>query len=214
MTIRVLVADGVPVVRDGLQAWLAPPEFEVVAAVGSGAAAVSAVSELRPDVLVTDTSLPDATAAMVCKSVLAAAPETAVVVFSAARAEVPIVAAADAGARGYVLKNAGRAQIVEAVTRAARGERFVDPSVAAVAFQAHNRSRRQRLTHQELSVLRLAAEGLTNADIGARLFLSRHTVKEYLSHATRKLGVHGRVAAVVEAERRGLLEPSELRRAS
>ena len=214
MTIRVLVADGLPVVRDGLEAWLAPPEFELVGAVETGAETVSAVERHRPDVLVIDTSLRDASGAAVCESVLAIAPETAVVVFSAARGEVPIVAAADAGAHAYVLKDAGRAELVEGVRRAARGERFVDPNVAAVAFQAHDRSRPGRLSHQEVSVLRLAAEGLTNAEIGARLFLSRHTVKEYLSHATRKLGVHGRVAAVVEAERRGLLEAAQLRRVS
>jgi DNA-binding NarL/FixJ family response regulator len=214
VTIRVLIADGVPVVRDGLQTWLEPPEFDVIDAAETGAAAVSAAARLHPDVLVLDTSLPDATGAEVCEAVLAVAPETAVVVFSAACAEVPIVAAADAGARAYVLKDSERSRLVEAVRRAARGERFVDPNVAAIAFEAHDRSRNGRLSHRELSVLRLAAEGLTNAEIGTRLFLSRHTVKEYLGHATRKLGVHGRVAAVVEAERRGLLEAGELRRAS
>jgi two-component system response regulator DevR len=130
-------------------------------------------------------------------------------VLSSSIAPELVTAAAEAGAAAYLVKDLEGAELLDAVRRVAAGERLVDPRAGAAVFQS-----RASLSGQELRVLALAAEGFTNREIGSRLFLSRHTVKEYLSNAMRKLGVDSRVAAVVEANRRGLLDPSRLPKAS
>jgi DNA-binding NarL/FixJ family response regulator len=213
MTFSVLLVDRYPAVREGLRAWLAGTEFEVVGAVATADEAIEAAPRLCPDVVVLDAGLPDAGGAALCEAILQRAPDAAVVVYSGYFDEETVVAAADAGARAYLLKDAEDPDLADVLRRVAAGERFVDPRVAATLFRAQGRSSR-RLTDQELSVIRLAAQGFTNREIGARLYLSPHTVKEYLSHAMRKLGVESRVAAVVEAGRRGLLGPVPLSKAS
>jgi DNA-binding NarL/FixJ family response regulator len=199
MTVRVLVADGYPVVRSGLRQFLGAPEVEVVGEAGTAAEAVSAATRLRPDVVVLDAALADA-----CREISAA-----VVVLSTSVAPDLVTAAAEAGAAAYLVKDVEAAELLDAVRRAAAGERVVDPRAGAAIFRG-----RPSLSGQELRVLALAAEGCTNREIAGRLFLSRHTVKEYLSNAMRKLGVDSRVSAVVEASRRGLLDPSRLPKAS
>ena len=214
MTLSVLLVDQYPAVREGLRAWLSEPDFEVIGDVATASEAVEAASRLRPDVVVLETRLPDAGGAAVCAAIVAELPDAAVVVYSGYFDEETVASAADAGARAYLLKDAQKPDLADVLRRVAAGERFVDPRVAAALFRAQGRNARARLTEQELSVVRLAAKGYTNREIGARLYLSRHTVKEYLSHAMRKLGVESRVAAVVEAGRRGLLGPVPLSKAS
>jgi DNA-binding NarL/FixJ family response regulator len=199
VTVRVLVADGYPVVRSGLLQFLRAPDVEVVGEAATAAEAVSEAARLRPDVVVLEAALADA-----CPQIPAA-----VVVLSTSVAPELVAAAAEAGAAAYLVKDLERPQLLDAVRRAAAGERIVDPRAGAAIFQG-----RASLSSQELRVLALAAEGCTNREIAGRLFLSRHTVKEYLSNAMRKLGVDSRVSAVVEAGRRGLLDPSGMSKAS
>jgi len=212
MTIRVLVVDGYPLVRAGIRQFLHAPDVAVVGEVGTGAAAVSAAAKLRPDVVVLDAALPDIPAPVVCGQIAARVPKAAVAVLSSSVEPDLVAAAADAGAAAYLVMDLEELDLLDAVRRVAAGERPVDPRAGAAAFQA--RAARTQLTGQELRVLGLAAQGCTNREIGTRLFLSRHTVKEYLSNAMRKLGVEGRVAAAVEANRRGLLDSSRLSKAS
>ena len=214
MGLSILLVDPHPVVRQGLRAWLAQPGLDVVGEAATADEAVEAVSRLRPDAVVLEPWLPDAAGAAVCAEVAERAPDAAVVVYSGAYEEETVIAAADAGARAYLLKDAEEPDLADVLRRVAAGERFVDPRVAAALFHAQGETARPRLTGQELSVIRLAAQGYTNRQIGAQLYLSRHTVKEYLSHAMRKLGVESRVAAVVEAGRLGLLGPVPLSKAS
>jgi two-component system, NarL family, response regulator DevR len=192
VTVRVLVADGYPVVRAGLRQFLDAPDVAVVGEAATEAEAVSAAARLRPDVVVLDAALADA-----CRKI-----PTAVVVLSTSGAPALVAAAAEAGAAAYLVKDLEGPDLLAAVRRVAAGERLVDPHAGA------------SLSSQEVKVLTLAAEGCTNREIGSRLHLSRHTVKEYLSNAMRKLGVDSRVSAVVEAGRRGLLDPSRLPKAS
>jgi DNA-binding NarL/FixJ family response regulator len=199
VTVRVLVADGYPVVRSGLLQFLRAPDVEVVGEAATAAEAVSEAARLRPDVVVLEAALADA-----CPQIPAA-----VVVLATSVAPELVAAAAEAGAAAYLVKDLERPQLLDAVRRAAAGERVVDPRAGAAIFQG-----RASLSSQELRVLALAAEGCTNREIAGRLFLSRHTVKEYLSNAMRKLGVDSRVSAVVEAGRRGLLDPSGMSKAS
>ena len=198
MTVRVLVADGYPVVRAGLRQFLDAPDVAVVGEAATGAEAVSAAARLRPDVVVLDAALADA-----CREIPAA------VVLATSVAPDLVAAAAQAGAAAYLVKDLEGPELLDAVRRVAAGERLVDPRAGAAMFEA-----RAALSSQEVRVLTLAAEGCTNREIGSRLHLSRHTVKEYLSNAMRKLGVDSRVSAVVEAGRRGLLDPSRLPKAS
>jgi two-component system, NarL family, response regulator DevR len=214
MPLTVLVADRHPVVRDGLRSWLADGDFCVVAEVATAEEAVEAAVRLRPDVAVLDMWPGDDGTASACASIAERSPETATVVFAGELDEQSLLDVAEAGARGYLLKDATVADLPDVLRRIAAGERFVDPTAAAALFRAQRRNSRPRLTGQELNVVRLAAQGCTNRQIGERLYLSRHTVKEYLSHAMRKLEVDSRVEAVVEAERRGLLGPPPLAKAS
>jgi DNA-binding NarL/FixJ family response regulator len=199
VTVRVLVADGYPVVRSGLREFLRAPDVAVVGEAATAAEAVAAAARLRPDVVVLDAALADT-----CRQL-----QAAVVVLSASTAPDLVAAAAEAGAAAYLVKDLEGPGLLDAVRRVAAGERLVDPRAGAAMFGA-----RALLSGQELRVLALAAEGCTNREIAGRLFLSRHTVKEYLSNAMRKLGVDSRVSAVVEANRRGLLDPSGLSKAS
>jgi DNA-binding NarL/FixJ family response regulator len=212
MTIRVLVVDDYPVVRAGIRRFLDAPDLAVVGEAGNGAAAVSKAVQLRPDVIVLDATLPDVPAPLVCGQIRERVPTAAVAVLSSSIEPDLVAASADAGAAAYLVKDLEGVDLLDAVRRVAAGERLVDPRAGAAAFQA--RASRTPLSSQEVRVLRLAAQGFTNREIGTHLFLSRHTVKEYLSNAMHKLGVDSRVAAVVEANRRGLLDPSGLSRAS
>jgi len=212
--LSVLLVDRHPVVREGLRAWLAGSDFDVVGDVGTYCEALEAASRLRPDLVVLDANLADGGGPALCAAIAEVLPETATVVYAGELEEETVLAAAAAGARAYLLKDAPKPDLADVLRRVAAGERFVDPTVAEVLFTARAAGARPRLTEQELRVLQLAAEGCTNREIGARLYLSRHTVKEYLSHAMRKLEVDGRVAAVVEAGRRGLLGPVPLSKAS
>lgn len=213
MTLSVLLVDRHPVVRDGLRLWLADPEFDVIGDVGTAGEALEAAARLRPDIVVLDAELPDGGPGL-CPTLREELPDAAIVVYAADLDDESVVAAADAGARAYLLKDAPKPDLAGVLRRAAVGERFIDPTVAAALFRARGRAAKPRLTEQELSVVRLAAQGFTNREIGARLYLSRHTVKEYLSHAMRKLDADSRVSAVVEAGRRGLLGPMPLSKAS
>jgi DNA-binding NarL/FixJ family response regulator len=209
----VLLVDEYPAVRAGLRAWLAETEFRVVGETATAAEAIEAAMRLRPEVVVLDARLPDGGGAALCAAILERLPEAAVVVYSGYLDDETVAAAADAGARAYLLKDAEQPDLADVLRRVGGGERCLDPRVAGALFRGRSRPART-LTAQELSVIRLAAEGYTNREIGARLYLSRHTVKEYLSHAMRKLGVESRIEAVVEASRRGLLGPVPLSKAS
>jgi two-component system, NarL family, response regulator DevR len=214
MTLSVLLVDRHPVVRAGLRSWLAASDFDVVGEVSTAADALEAAFRLRPDIVVLDALLADGGGAAVCAEISRRLPGTVTVVYAGDLDEESVLETAAAGARAYLLKDAPKPDLASVLRRVAAGERFVDPAVAEVLFRAQGAAARPRLTDQELSVVRLAAQGLTNREIGARLYLSRHTVKEYLSNAMRKLGVDSRVAAVVEAGRRGLLGPVPLSKAS
>ena len=210
-SLTVLVVDRRRLERVRLRAALVEAGVTVVSDVASIAAAVAAARQLRPAAVLVDPGLPGSTGADVCRHILSAAPDTAVVVLSSRGDRAAVGAALEAGARGYVVKT-GRheAGLPAILRRAVHGDTVLDRRAAA-ALEGVTRPapRRQpmptRLSERERAVLALVVEGLTNAEIGARLYLSRHTVKEYLSGAMRKLGVSSRVEAALEATRRGLV---------
>jgi DNA-binding NarL/FixJ family response regulator len=206
MSARVVVVEDHRIVREGLRSQLEAADFTIVAEVENGARAIEAAETHRPDVVVLDLRLPDRPGAEVCAEILARVPETAVVVLSAYGDQASVRTAIDAGARAYLLKDAEELDLASSLRRVLEGESVLDPRAAAALLRARRGPEVPKLSDQELNVLRLAAEGFTNPEIGARLYLSRHTVKEYLSNAMRKLEVTSRVEAVMKASAIGLIE--------
>jgi DNA-binding NarL/FixJ family response regulator len=211
----VAVVHAQPLVRLGLRAALPAEAFTIVAEAGTLERAEADVRAWRPEVVLLDPQLPGVTGVEACRRVRRAAPRAAVVVLSPRADAVSVHTALAAGARGYVVTTGEHAVDLAALLRlAAAGRLALDgPAAAALgAARAPAAPPPEPLSEREREVLALVVAGLTNAQIGRRLFLSRHTVKEYLSTAMRKLGVTTRVEAALAATRLGLLEPLAERR--
>jgi len=202
----IVVVEDHRLVREGLRSALEAEDFTIVAEVENGAKAIAAATEHRPDIVLLDLKLPDRSGADVCRELMGTLPETAVVVLSAYGDEESVRSAVDAGARAYLLKDAEELDLAGALRRVLGGESVIDPRAASALLDSRRQPDVPKLSEQELNVLRLAAEGFTNPEIGARLSLSRHTVKEYLSNAMRKLEVASRVEAALKASALGLID--------
>jgi DNA-binding NarL/FixJ family response regulator len=205
--IRVLLADDHPVVRQGLAAMLgSEPDLEVVGEAASGPQAEALAASLRPDIVLMDLRMPGGGGAEATGRITAAGLPCRVVVLTTYEGDGDILRAVEAGAAGYLLKDVTPEELVGAVRAAARGETVLAPSVAArLVDRLRARPEPPRLSERETAVLRLVAEGCTNAEIGRRLFIGESTVKTHLLRAFGKLGVDDRTAAVTSAMRHGLL---------
>jgi DNA-binding NarL/FixJ family response regulator len=208
VAIRVLIVDDHPVVREGVRAMLAAePDIEVAGQAGSGAEAVAFAREQPCDVVLMDLRMPGTDGVAATSQILATDPAARVVVLTTYETDADILRAVEAGAAGYLLKDAPPADVANAIRAAARGETVLAPSVAARLVTHVRRPARDSLSAREVEVLRLVARGLTNADIGRRLFISEATVKTHLLRLFGKLGVSDRTAAVTTAIERGDLPP-------
>jgi DNA-binding NarL/FixJ family response regulator len=203
---RVLVIEPNRIVRQGIRAELSGNGAEVVAEACNGEEALAAAALHDPDVVLLDSNLPDRPAPEVCGALLERSPSTPVIVLSTHGEEASVRAVIESGARAYLLKDADDLDLAGAIERVLAGESVLHPRAAAALIDSRSSSEEPKLSGQELRVLRLVAEGLTNPEIGARLYLSRHTVKEYLSHAMRKLEVANRMEAVRKASELGLID--------
>ena len=206
--IRVLLADDHPVVREGLRGMLAAePGLDVVGEASSGPVAEALCAELRPDIVLMDLRMPGGGGVDSIRRITAAGLPCRVIVLTTYETDGDILRAVEAGAAGYLLKDLARGELADAIRAAARGETVLAPSVAArLVDQLRARPERPRLSERERAVLRLVAEGCTNAEIGRRLHIGESTVKTHLLRAFGKLGVDDRTAAVTSALRHGLLE--------
>jgi DNA-binding NarL/FixJ family response regulator len=208
VTIRVLVVDDHPVVRSGLVGLLdVEDDVEVVGEAVDGAEAVARVAALVPDVVLMDLRMPTMDGATATAAILAAHPGVRVLVLTTYDTDADIVRAVEAGATGYLLKDAPRAQLVEAVRTAARGGTVLAPTVAARLVSRMRAPTVDPLTPREVEVLAAVARGLSNAEIGKSLFIGEATVKTHLLRAFTKLGVDDRTRAVTVAMERGILPP-------
>ena len=205
MTVRVLVVDDHPVVRAGILGLLAgEPDLDVVGEAGDGEQACEAAARLRPDVVLMDLRMPVLDGAAATARILREVPRARVVVLTTYETDADILRAVEAGATGYLLKDTPRDDLVAAVRAVAAGETVLGPSVARRLVQ-RVRSAGERLTPRELEVLRAVARGLSNAQIGAELFIGEATVKTHLLRIFAKLGVDDRTRAVTVALELGLL---------
>jgi DNA-binding NarL/FixJ family response regulator len=209
--IRLLIVDDHPVVRDGLSGMFAPDTgFEVAGEAADGAEAVRLAQALKPDVILMDLRMPGMDGLTAIAELARRGIGARVLVLTTYDTDSHVLPAIKAGATGYLLKDAPRAELLRAVRAAARGEAVLSPAVAARLMsrvRAPATSGAEPLSQRELEVLELVAAGTTNREAAARLFISEATVKTHLLHIYAKLGVGDRAAAVAEAFNRGLLTP-------
>jgi len=208
--VRVLVVDDHAVVRSGLRSLLdADPELEVVGEASDGREAVFQSRALKPDVVVMDVVMPGETGIETTRRLLHERPETKVLVLSMQDDPSYVREAFDAGATGYVLKEAADVEVVQAVREIAGGGRYVHPVLGArlVAAEAEARKRvaTDPLSDREREVLRLLALGYTNQEIAAALFISVRTAETHRAHVMQKLRLHTRSELVRYALEHGML---------
>ena len=204
--IRLLVVDDHPVVRDGLCAMFAhDPGFEVLAEAADGAAAVRLAQALCPDVILMDLRMPGMDGVSAITELVRQGNTAKVLVLTTYDSDSHVLPAIEAGATGYLLKDAPRVELLRAVRAAACGEAVLAPSVAALLMSRLRSPAAGPLSQRELQVLQLVAEGNTNREAAVRLFITEATVKSHLLNIYTKLGVGDRAAAVAEAFNRGLL---------
>ncbi|MGW1562290.1 response regulator [Streptomyces sp. NPDC002144] len=205
-TIRVLLVDDHPVVRDGLAAVLATqPDLDVVGEAANGAEALRQTAALAPDVVLMDLQMPGMDGTAATAAIRAAHPEVRVLVLTTYDTDADITAAVDAGAVGYLLKDTGRHELCAAVRTAARGGAALSPTVAAKVLAHMRGDRGGGLSGRELEVLSAVARGQSNKQIARALRLSEATVKTHLLHIYAKLDVGDRTAAVTAALGRGII---------
>ena len=207
--IRVLIVDDHAVVRAGLARLLdTDDDIQVVATAADGAQAVVLVREYRPDVVLMDLSMPVLDGASATAAIRAASPEVRVVVFTSFSDRERILNALDAGAVGYLLKDADPRELLAGIRAAASGDSPLHPKAATAVLGArardrhrdHDRDRRTpKLSTREREVLQLVAKGLTNQRIAARLGISEKTVKTHLTSVFREIGVAQRTEAALWA---------------
>jgi DNA-binding NarL/FixJ family response regulator len=207
--IKILLADDHPVVREGLRGMLsAESDIEVVGEAASGAEAVALFAALRPDVILMDLRMPGGDGVDAIAKIRAGHENRVkIIVLTTYDADADILRAVEAGAAGYLLKDAPRADLVRAIRAAARGETVLAPVVAGRLVSRIRGPRTEALSARETEVLALVSRGLTNFQIGRALFVSEATVKTHLMRACAKLGVTGRTAAVTKAIETGALPP-------
>lgn len=215
MTIDVIVADDVPLLRGGICTILdADPRIRVVGEAGSGAEAVELVLEHSPEVAVIDIRMPGVDGLEATRRLQQLAPSTQILIVTMFHLDDYVLSALRAGAAGYLLKDAAPEELVAAVHTVARGDALLSPAITHQLISHYVRraapdeqlaARLTMLTSRELDVVRLVARGLTNAEVAAELGLGEGTVKTHVTNALSKLGLRSRTQIVVAAYEGGLV---------
>ncbi|MGX7674233.1 response regulator [Plantactinospora sp. DSM 117369] len=206
--ISLLIVDDHPVVRDGLRGMFsADPRFEVLGEAGDGAEAIAAGEKLRPDVILMDLRMPGTDGVTAIRELASRGVTARVLVLTTYDTDSDVLPAIEAGATGYLLKDAPREELFRAVEAAARGQAVLSPAVATRLMGQIRQPATEPLSQRELEVLELIAQGSTNREAARQLFISEATVKTHLLHVYAKLGVNDRAAAVATAFSRGYLTP-------
>jgi len=212
--IRVLICDDQVVVTDGLEMILAAdPDIEVVGMAHDGAEALELIPDTHPDLVLMDLKMPGVNGIQATREIKQRYPEVKVLVLTTFGEDEWVFDAVRSGAAGYLLKGTPRAELVAAIKGTAAGETFIDPSIGGTLLShvaktttQHDTTITANLSERELEILKLLASGLTNTEIAARLFLSKGTVRNYISAILTKLDVEDRTQAAVLAVRHGLAD--------
>ena len=213
--INILLADDHQVLREALRLLLeTQSDFHVLAETGDGLEAVALIQKHQPDVLIVDMQMPGLSGLEVARATKRVSPATKVIVLSMHEAESYVVEAMEAGAAAYVLKKSSSADLVFAIRQALEGVTYLSPALNADAIEAYlRRSKESRatdphaaLTNREREVYQLAAEGLNNPQIAARLSLSARTAEMHRANLMKKLGLKSQTELVKYAIKRGLVE--------
>lgn len=213
-TIRIIVADDHSVVRAGLKALLERQgHFRVIGEAGTGEEAIQIAQELKPDVAVLDIRMPGISGIEACRKITETVSSCKVIMLTSYAEDELLMAAIQAGAAGYVLKRIGDNELVQAVERVSRGEGMLDPAMTASVFsevrkanQAQQAAAFSDLTPQELAVLSLVAQGMTNRQIALTLYLGEGTVRNYVSSVLSKIGASNRAEAAAYAVKHNISE--------
>jgi two-component system response regulator DevR len=205
--IRILIVDDHLIVRQGLRSIMnREPDMEVVGEFGSGEEALEQIQQLSPDVALVDVRMPGMSGVDLCRRLREVAPRTAVVILTSFFNEELVRECIQAGARGYLLKDVGEFDLVRGVRAAMAGEAAISPKAAGLLVDwVQQKPDPSTLSAEELELLRYIARGMTNREVAAVLYVSENTVKDRVLELFRKLRVKGRVEAVMEGVRRGLL---------
>lgn len=205
--VRLLISDDHPVVRAGLKGMLAgEPDFEVVGEATDGLEALEFAERLEPDVVLMDLRMPQMDGVRATRRVRDKLPNTRVLILTTYETDADVVKALEAGATGYLLKDASSEDLFRAIRAAAAGESALAPAVVSHLVRRMHHSEEEILSAREIEVLELVARGTSNKEIARELWISETTVKSHLLHTFEKLGVSDRTAAVTEAIRRKIID--------
>lgn len=213
--IRVMVVDDHPMWRDAVERDLVAEGFDVVAVAASGDEAITRFAAARPQVVVLDLQIPGPDGVQVTGTVLSHDPAARVLILSASGEQSDVLAAMKAGATGYLVKSASKAELVDAVIRVARGDTVLTPGLAGLVLGEYRRMGephdgapldpyRPELTARETEILRMVAKGLGYKQIADRLVVSHRTVQNHVQNTLRKLQMHNRVELTRWAIEQGL----------
>ncbi|MBC8170259.1 MAG: response regulator transcription factor [Anaerolineae bacterium] len=219
-TVQILIADDHSIVRAGLRALIErQPGFRVVAEASTGEEAIHLAKQHRPQVAVLDIRMPGLSGIEACRQIVEGVPGCRVIILTSYAEDELLFAAIQAGASGYVLKRIGDNELMHAIERVSRGEGMLDPAMTSSVFneirkvnEAQHVAAFANLTSQELAVLALVAEGLTNRQIAVKLYLGEGTVRNYVSSILAKINASNRAEAAAYAVRHNIKElvpPSE-----
>ncbi len=212
MTVRVMIVDDHPIWRDALERDLSGAGYEIVGAVGDGETAVRIAAAVRPDVVLMDLQLPGISGVQAASELVKQDPGVRILMFSASGEDSDVLAAVEVGARGYLVKSARTAELLEAVRRTAAGDATFSPGLAALVLGEYRRIARDEpttttvLTDREIEILRMVSTGRTARQIAERLVVSHRTVQNHVQNTLRKLQLHNRVELARWAIERGLAE--------
>jgi DNA-binding NarL/FixJ family response regulator len=204
-SITCIVADDHPAMLSAVTDTLGQAGVEVVGRASDGEDALALITAKQPRIAIVDVRMPRLSGIDVAKRAASAAPNTSILFYTAYGDRALLSEALDVGARGFVLKEAPLADLVRAVERVAAGEAYVDPVLAGVLVSAHTTDKVPSLTQREREVLRELADGLSNEEIGKKLFISPETVRTHVRKAMAKLEADTRTQAVATALRQSLI---------
>lgn len=210
--IRVLIVDDHTLVRDGLQGMLTTQQdFTVVGEAGNGLEAIEKARELQPDIILMDLRMPELDGVEAMRRIRAEAPQIKVIVLTTYDSDEYVFQAIEAGAKGYLLKDASREELFQAVRATSRGESPFHSSVTARVLRrfaqlSNHAAEADKLSPREMEVLRLIASGSTNKAIAASLSISEGTARTHVANIMQKLGTNNRTEAVTKALEKGIIK--------